>query len=845
MKIGYFPYAMNFDINSHAPTPDQAPKSNPPKQELSLFGNENKSLISLAVKCRLISLDQERALLDILAKKRQETPEYTAKELFHETNDLSVEDITFLYAVRDHLETKMLDKKFGELGVANQIVPAKSVKKALDIQSAIFKETNESKLIGDILLENKEITRADKTAILLTQDRIKDELLSEAMNDIAASEIEKLSLNMRFGAIAVKKQFITIDQLNQALAEQKAEVSQGEPRRYLGDILKQLFNLSDNNLHHILKIQKELEKKRLALEQALEKYNSEININKRLAKIFEYRFSKNKLNAFLRQSKQGYEDIQVPALKAWLNSIGINFGVCPDRSIKTFLNKNKPGTEIQIANGRAPIQGKDGNLEFYFDTQLLSSEATDEPDVLPLVKKGDALAKMIPAQEGRPGKDVSGFILPTAVPKTAGLNCGKGVIRNQNLFLANTDGMAVLYQNRTLFVRARETSVPTKHYTGSIDMDIGERYKSVNLKVDGSILENGMVRCQNLEVDGHIWGQVSAAGNIIVKGDIGQLLKGNHKTPDTEPAKIKAEGDILAGKTIANAIIVTAKSLKAPKSGLVASAVQAFQDIVLNEIQNTGPRPCLLQTGKAPNLKADSINGLIQSRTDQLNQLRCTDETRELEQWLQGKLKIKEDFLSQQEYLKYVLEVIQCRALSGLPNLSDRLLAAKKNPDKCPDLPDRPPEMTASLAKFKKEFLQATQVMDQDALKTHTRNAMDIKYGMYRAAVNATRRYSLEYEARKKIILGKIVANQDDIEKMEATIRKLTIRKDTFLLGQAYKAQPVPPAIKVKNRVAQGTGIKGRKARLTIDQDIYGVKSTETIPTNGDAPEILIEGLYE
>jgi len=837
---------MNSNINSDATASDQPPRSNSAIKGLNIFGNKNKSLISLAVKCRLISLDQEKSLLDLLSRKRQENPGYTAVELFSDTNTLCPEDIDFLHAVRDHLETKMLDKKFGELGVANQIVHPETVKKALDIQSAIFKKTSQSKLIGDILVENKEITQANKTAIMLTQDRIKDELLPEAMNDIAASEIEKLSLNMRFGAIAVKKQYITIDQLNQALGVQAAEVKTGKPRRYLGDILRQIFNLSEKNLNHALKIQKELEKKRLSLEKALERYNSETSINKRLAKLFEYRFSKNKLEVVLARSKQGYEDIQLADLKAWLNSIGINWGLCPDQDILKFLTKNKPGTQIKIAKGLAPTQGEDGRLEFYFDTQFVSSDETDEPDTLPLVKKGDALAKIIPAREGRPGKDISGFILAPVPCKILALNCGEGVIREKNMFLADADGIAVLYQNRTLFVRPKEISIPTKYYTGSIDMDLGEDYKGVNLRVEGSILENGKVRCQGLEVSGHILGQVSAAGDIIVKGNIGKVFKGGTDSlpPETEPAQIKAEGNILAGKTITNAIIVTAKSLKAPNAELVATAIQAFQDIIVKDISNSGPRPCLIQIGKAPTLKADSINSLIQSKKHRLSQLQYANEARELEDWLQTKLKAKDEFLAQQEYLKYVLGVIQCKPLSGLSALSDKLMAAKKNPEKWL-LPEMPKETSTSLDKFIKRILQEAETMDNAALKAHIQDTMNIKYGMYRAAVNATRRYTHEYETKKKLLHEKIISNKEAIKKMKSTIKKLTIRKDTFLMSQAYRSQPVPPTIRVKNQVSKGTVIKGRQARLTIDQDIYGVKFTETIPTNGESPDILIEGLYD
>ena len=841
-EIEYFCLVMKPDIQpakaAAAPFGEAAAKA--PIKSLDIFGNENKSLISLAVKCRMITIDEEAQLLDQLAHKRQKDPDYSALDLFQATRVLSEEDISFLLAVRDHLELKMLDKKFGELGIANQFIQPESLKKALDIQNTIFKETNESKLIGDILLENNEITPSDKAAILLTQDRIKDELLYEAMNDIAASEIEKLSLNMRFGAIAVKKEFISIAQLNQALAIQGKEVRQGSPRRYMGDILKELFDLPDDVLNRILKIQKELEKKRLALEKALEKYNSEANINKRIARAFDYRFSKNKLEAFLGRSRETYEDIRVSDLKRWLNSIGITFGFCEDKALHDFLAENIVGHEICIAKGIPPAPGEDGRIEFYFDTDSRTAENEADLDLLPLVKKGDAMAQRIPAVPGKPGKDVSGFALAPPVPKQAALNCGEGVIRDEDLFIADTDGIAVLVQNRTLFVKAKEIRIPTRHHTGTIDADLGETYQGVNLKVDGDILESGMVRCQGLEVLGSIYGQVRATGDIIVRGAIGRFpVEGQQ---DAEPAKIKAEGDIIASKSITNAIVVTGKSLVAPNADLSATAVQAFQDVTVKNILYSQPRPCVIQTGKAPSLKADSINALIKARTAKLGELACSRELGELEDWLREKMELKESFLSQQGFLKFIMALIRFQPLSGLSSLSDKLLAAQKHPDKWPELPPLPGN---GFTEFMQEFIKETKDMDTDTLEAHTQEQADLKYGMYRAAVNATRRYNMEYETRKKLIQEKVAGRQAEIEKLEDAIDKLTIRRDTFLLSQAYKSPPVPPAIRVKNRVARATIIKGQAAKLAVTQDIYGVKFTETPKTSAEPAQILIEGFYD
>lgn len=210
--------------------------------------NENQNLIRLAVKCKLITVHHEQTVLSRLFDLYQKDPDYSVVKIFKEEKILSQKQIDFLFNIKSHLTTKMLDKRFGELGVSNRFINSKNVEDALDHQTKYFTETQQTKKIGDILLENKEITQANKTSILLTQDRIEDSFLAQAMNDIATSEMEKITINMRFGAIAVKKSMISIDQLNQALKTQKDELKLGQKKRYLGDIFQELFELSKENV---------------------------------------------------------------------------------------------------------------------------------------------------------------------------------------------------------------------------------------------------------------------------------------------------------------------------------------------------------------------------------------------------------------------------------------------------------------------------------------------------------------------------------------------------------------------------------------------------------------------
>ncbi len=216
-----------------------------------------------------------------------------------------------------------------------------------------------------------------------------------------------------------------------------------------------------------------------------------------------------------------------------------------------------------------------------------------------------------------------------------------------------------------------------------------------------------------------------------------------------------------------------------------------------------------------------------------------------MEAWFKEKAETKDGYLYEHHYLKYILALIGCKPLSGFASLPDKLLAARTTPDKYPDLPEKPAAENQKSKHFEQELIEETSAMSPSSLESYIREQADIKYGMYRAAVNAGRRHTHKYETQKKIILEKTEAREAEIKELEAAVKKLTIQKDRFLLSQAHQYQPVPPAIRVKNRTAKGTVIKGKKAILAIDQDMYGVKFTETDGTATDPVQILIQGFYD
>lgn len=806
----------------------------------TIISKKNSHILGLALKCRLITVEQEKKILSRLIEKQQNDPEYSIVELFREEDYLSEANIDFLFAVKQHLKLKMLDKRFGELGIANKLIRPENVKKALDLQSEIFKKTKESRLIGDILLEQEEITKANKASILLTQDRVKDELLAQAINDIASTKMEKISINMRFGAIAVKKGFITITQLNKALQKQKDEGGSNKGQRYLGEILKELFGLSDKDLNQILKIQKELEKQRLSLAKALSLYNLETNINKRLSRLFEYRFSKNKLEAYVRIADNLTEEIHVSDFLHWLKSIGISFGLCDEQSIKDFMTKGTSGPEIKIAKGYPPTEPVNESMEFLFDTKTNNNPDEKNSSRLSFVKKGDILARITPHKEGSPGKNVCGFSIAPPKHKIIPLGSGKGVVKKGHIFFADTDGNPVLFKDRTLFVTHRDQAHPAKHFSGHVRIDLGNRYQSVNLTVDGNIEKGGMVACHKLIVKGDVRGQIKATGEVQIKGTIGE----DNDLNDSPPV-ISSHGDIIASKTIANAVIITSKMLKAPNSDLISSQVFAFQDILLKNIYSKKGRPTILQIGKKPDLEGDAIDQSIEEEKKKLNTLLQEDELIKIKDWFDGKIKVQNDYLEHQNILKEILSLLDDKTLEKFETLELKIHASTLRSDNSESLNNQEILKTTDLKQFINELIDCTKVLSLDALKNHVEEMLDIKYGMYRAAVNATQRHKNEYNAQKEFILKKVDKLRPEIIKQEQKIDDLYNKKDFLKLSEAKITSTVNPAVRVKNQIEKSCVIKGENSIIALKETIYGVKLTEQQKSAAEKPQIIIEGFYD
>lgn len=345
---------------------------------------QNMRLINLAFECVFLYSSEKEKAIQHLEEKEKENQNINIIDFFKQENFVSKNRIEYLLAFDEHLQLRYKDQQFGRLAIANGLASKKNIANAIDYQKKYFKKHRINKKLGDILVDNKTITITDQISILLTQNRIKNKNLLDALHHIGETQAQKEAVNKRFGVLAIKNKLASIEQVNAALEIQKTEKEKGEPR-FIGQILQETAALSDNEILQILLEQKQFVRRKLDLEKALYPVKTEIKISIKLNKLFEYSISKDGLEAFVKKLVKTDEAIPVYEFFIWLRRAGIKFGVVDDAMLETFLHKAKKDSQIIVATGYPAKQCIDEEIQFNFENEYspaLQKQENKDPDLL-------------------------------------------------------------------------------------------------------------------------------------------------------------------------------------------------------------------------------------------------------------------------------------------------------------------------------------------------------------------------------------------------------------------------------------------------------------------------------
>ena len=252
----------------------------------------------------------------------------------------------------------------------------------------------------------------------------------------------------------------------------------------------------------------------------------------------------------------GGRQITFEDLKALLEKNSVVHGVKMDylKKIAEFPIYNEM---LCVAEGTPPENGKDGEVEFLFETSdkfkptILEDGRVDfrELNIIKNVKKGQVLCVLTPPTEGVAGKTVTGHAVNPKPGKPAVLPKGKNVSisADGNSLISEIDGQVTYVDGKVNVFYTYEVSADVDNSTGNISF-VG------NVIVKGNVLSGFSIEAGgNVEVWGVVEGAViKAGGDIILKRGMQGLGKG----------MLISQGDIIA-RYIENSNINAKNNVKA------------------------------------------------------------------------------------------------------------------------------------------------------------------------------------------------------------------------------------------------------------------------------------------
>lgn len=235
-------------------------------------------------------------------------------------------------------------------------------------------------------------------------------------------------------------------------------------------------------------------------------------------------------------------------IKNALHEKGVVYGIKEDELQDIQLN-HRYNYKYIIAQGKKPTEGTDGRIEFAFDVENLKElkpkinedGTVDLKDLSAVknVKKGDVLAKKIPAVFGEDGCNVLGQPIRPQRVKEARIPKGKNtrVLEDNLTLVADIDGK-LEYDDHNIYIN----SVYTVY--GDLDSSVG------NIDFVGSVVIQGSIN------SGYT---IKAGGTVEVKGPVddaviiaGEDIVLSYGIQGTEKSKLVAKGNVIA-KFIQNA----------------------------------------------------------------------------------------------------------------------------------------------------------------------------------------------------------------------------------------------------------------------------------------------------
>lgn len=247
---------------------------------------------------------------------------------------------------------------------------------------------------------------------------------------------------------------------------------------------------------------------------------------------------------------KGAAELTLEDIKKDMNSLGVKVDINED-NINKFLSERRYFETYVIVEGKKPIDGKEGYIEYKFNTELKPTPKMNDDGTVDFhslenvnhVKVGDVVAVLHPEDRGEPGMDVLGR--PVSPKKV-----GHVIFRHGNNLSISEDGRELISKvSGHVMLESDKIFVSNVYEIVDVDASTGDINYEGDVVIKGNVLAGFSVKAAgNISVSGIVEG-----ATIIAGGDI----TFNRGVQGMNKAVIKAGGNIVS-KFIESAELVSA-----------------------------------------------------------------------------------------------------------------------------------------------------------------------------------------------------------------------------------------------------------------------------------------------
>lgn len=296
-----------------------------------------------------------------------------------------------------------------------------------------------------------------------------------------------------------------------------------------------------------------------------------------------------------------------------LGGRGISYGI-NESAIRDFVQNRRYCTNLILAQGKAPRNGSDGEIRYFFNTDVKAKPTVNEDgsvdffhlNTLNKCSVGDVLAEMRPEDPGEPGISVFKEKLSCRDVKKVRFSYSHNIQLSEDKLklISMVNGHVTLVDNKVfvsdvLVVENVDTSTGNIDYEGSV-------------QVNGNVFSNFSVRAKgNIEVRGVVEGAyLVAGGNIIITRGMNGMNKGTLKAGGNIIAKFLENASAEAGGYVqtdsilhSNVIAQTDVVVTSKKGFITGGKVSATNSVSVRTLGSQMGADTIIEIGVDPSLK--------------------------------------------------------------------------------------------------------------------------------------------------------------------------------------------------------------------------------------------------